>query len=61
MKVVVVCIIVFLVVFLIDILGLVVHVVHVVLVRDIVVLGPEEIPILVWGRRKRPPTKLGST
>ena len=23
--------------------------------------GPEEIPIIVWGRRKRPPTKMGST
>ena len=25
------------------------------------VIGPEEIPFLVWGRRKRPPTKMGST
>ena len=25
------------------------------------VIGPEEMPILVWGRRKRPPTKIGST
>ena len=25
------------------------------------VIGPEEMPILVWGRRKRPPTKMGST
>ena len=25
------------------------------------VIGPEEIPILVWGRRKRPLTKMGST
>ena len=24
-------------------------------------IGPEEMPILVWGRRKRPPTKMGST
>ena len=28
---------------------------------NIKVIGPEEMPILVWGRRKRPPTKLGST
>ena len=27
----------------------------------LVVIGPEEMPILVWGRRKRPPTKMGST
>ena len=25
------------------------------------VIGPEEMPILIWGRRKRPPTKMGST
>ena len=25
------------------------------------VIGSEEMPILVWGRRKRPPTKMGST
>ena len=25
------------------------------------IIGPEEIPILVWGRRKRPQTKMGST
>ena len=25
------------------------------------VIGPEEMPILVWGRRKRPPTKMVST
>ena len=25
------------------------------------VIGPEEMPILVWGRRKRPQTKMGST
>ena len=25
------------------------------------VKGPEEMPILVWGRRKRPQTKMGST
>ena len=25
------------------------------------VIGPEEMPILVLGRRKRPPTKMGST
>ena len=25
------------------------------------VIGPEEMPILVWGWRKRPPTKMGST
>ena len=24
-------------------------------------IGPEEMPILVWGRRKRPPTKMGTT
>ena len=28
---------------------------------NIKVIGPEEMPILVWGRRKRPPTKMGST
>ena len=27
----------------------------------LVVIGPEEMPILVWGRRKRPQTKMGST
>ena len=25
---------------------------------NIKVIGPEKMPILVWGRRKRPPTKL---
>ena len=25
------------------------------------VIGPEEMPILVWVRRKRPPTRMGST
>ena len=25
------------------------------------VIGPEEMPILGWGRRKRPQTKMGST
>ena len=25
------------------------------------VIGPEEMPILVWGWRKRPQTKMGST
>ena len=28
---------------------------------NIKVIGPEEMPILVWGRRKRPPTKMEST
>ena len=28
---------------------------------NIKVIGPEEMPILVWGQRKRPPTKMGST
>ena len=23
------------------------------------VIGPEEMPILLWGRRKHPPTKMG--
>ena len=27
---------------------------------NIKVIGPDEMPILVWGR-KRPPTKMGST
>ena len=26
-----------------------------------IVIGPEEMPILVWVRRKGPPTKMGST
>ena len=29
--------------------------------NNIKVIGPEEMPILVWGRRKRPTTKMGST
>ena len=31
------------------------------LCNEVQLIGPEEIPILVWGRRKRPPTKMGST
>ena len=27
----------------------------------VIVIGPEEISTLVWGRRKRPPTKMGLT
>ena len=29
--------------------------------KNLEVIGPEEMPNLVWGRRKRPPTKMGST
>ena len=29
--------------------------------RLAMVIGPEEMPTLVWGRRKHPPTKMGST
>jgi len=28
---------------------------------NIKVIGPEEMPILVWGWRKRPQTQMGST
>ena len=28
------------------------------IIQCTIVIGPEEMPILVWGRRMRPPTKM---